>query len=249
MKSFFFIFLLPLLFMSCMQFLSVPNSTTESDIINDTIIDTVITDTILDDDTTLIGYFTCDNTPKDFSVGQNHGKAYSVKATINRHGKVNRAYKFSGYSEILIPADDYNDFKEFTLSAWVQPTKIRTYNNIFTKVNPNRDFTLLLDRNGFVEVHIAHWDKYYRCRSKEPLELDEWCHITATWSDNTWKLYLNGKLENEFYHPTIEPLWTGTIMAIGSMNRSYFFTGSIDEVRFYKRALNSKEVQTLYEKE
>ncbi len=42
------------------------------------------------------------------------------------------------------------------------------------------------------------------------------------------------------------PLWTGSIMAIGSMNEREKFTGKIDEVRIYNHRLEDAEIIRLY---
>ena len=39
---------------------------------------------------------------------------------------------------------------------------------------------------------------------------------------------------------------TGTVMEIGMMNRYEFFTGKIDDVSIYNRALTNEEILSLY---
>jgi len=43
-----------------------------------------------------------------------------------------------------------------------------------------------------------------------------------------------------------KPLWTGTSMAIGSMNSGEFFTGKIDDILIYNYALSDDQVNDLY---
>jgi YD repeat-containing protein len=79
-----------------------------------------------------------------------------------------------------------------------------------------------------------------------------WYHVAGTYETATGeqKLYVNGRLVNTQTHPagnTIVPLTRYADMRIGySRYRSGYFSGVIDDVRLYDRALTDREVQDVY---
>ena len=80
--------------------------------------------------------------------------------------------------------------------------------------------------------------------------LGQWYHVVGTYDSSTeyFRLYLNG-VEVANYHYTGFGLLGGTTTAaaIGSYyGGAHAFSGAIDEVRIYNRALSSGEVVNLY---
>ncbi len=79
-----------------------------------------------------------------------------------------------------------------------------------------------------------------------------WFHAVGVYSKNTGeqKLSINGQLVNTQLHPagnTIVPMTIYSDIRIGySRVNKGFFNGTLDEVRFYNRALSSQEVLDLY---
>ncbi|MDG6005576.1 MAG: hypothetical protein E3K29_06965, partial [Candidatus Brocadia sp.] len=80
----------------------------------------------------------------------------------------------------------------------------------------------------------------------------KWYHVTGTYTKTTGeqKLYVNGQLVNTQNHPagnTVVPLTYYSDMRIGhSRIDNGYFNGVIDDVRIYKKALSSQEVQDVY---
>ena len=72
---------------------------------------------------------------------------------------------------------------------------------------------------------------------------NEWHHLAGTWDGQTISLYIDGELEKSC--ECAGELGTNTKkLYIGSrMGELRFFTGTVDEVRIYNRALTQKEIQ------
>ncbi|MBV6465470.1 MAG: hypothetical protein PGMFKBFP_00747 [Anaerolineales bacterium] len=89
-------------------------------------------------------------------------------------------------------------------------------------------------------------------RKKLQSPVGSWYHVAGTYETATGeqKLYVNGRLVNTQTHPagnTIVPLTRYSDMRIGySRYRSGYFSGVIDDVRLYDRALTDREVQDVY---
>jgi hypothetical protein len=84
--------------------------------------------------------------------------------------------------------------------------------------------------------------------SVEDIE-NKWNHIVAIFDRPAMKLYLNGEEVNsstydyDIYYHELSTYIGATNWALSSQE----FSGSIDEVRIYNRALNEEEIRTLYE--
>ena len=77
--------------------------------------------------------------------------------------------------------------------------------------------------------------------------LNQWSHVVFVRDSSTQKIYLNGQLSGSLSNTTTtstssEPFLIGDT----NDNASEFFTGSIDQVRIFNRALDSGEVTQLY---
>jgi hypothetical protein len=72
-----------------------------------------------------------------------------------------------------------------------------------------------------------------------------WYYVTATYDGSSWNIYLNGASDGT-------KAQTGNLAAAGSLmigtinGGSYYFNGSIDDLRIYNRALSAAEVSALY---
>jgi hypothetical protein len=197
----------------------------------------------------LAAYFPFNKNADDKSGNNNNGIVNGATLTADRYNRPNSAYFFDGSDEIKIPnISFFNNMKSFSISIWIYPTEIKyRHNTIISKVNPNRDFNLkILKDNMKYEAHFAYGATYYRCYSKKPVELHTWTHLVYQWTGIKSQLFINGVFVNEVNYRGVVPPWTGTIMAIGSMNGTEFFTGKIDNIRIYKRTLSKNEIKSLY---
>jgi hypothetical protein len=77
------------------------------------------------------------------------------------------------------------------------------------------------------------------------LALNTWYHVTAVLNGTARTIYVNGVLDS---NTSGAWTWPGGTAFIGSGNNSanYFFSGSLDDVRIYNRALSANEVKQLY---
>lgn len=180
------------------------------------------------------------------AAGTHHGE--NNEATRGVPGKMGNAFSFDGDDLVAITNhSDISNFDEFTLAAWVKPTYLSRYNCIISKVH-TRDFVFRLDQVGY-QAHFHDDTDYRGCKDYTPIPLNEWIHLLSTWSNNQWKLYKNGVLVKTCDHPGTEPTWTSDELYIGSLTAAAGnegFSGTIDEVRIYNRALTEADVNALY---
>jgi hypothetical protein len=82
----------------------------------------------------------------------------------------------------------------------------------------------------------------------DPLPLGPWVHIVATYDNQTMRLFLNGEEKGSLERPgAVQP--SGNRLCLGTYSPGdslHNFTGVLDEVRLYDRALSAQEVAEHY---
>ena len=170
-------------------------------------------------------------------------------------GRLGAAASFDGKRFLEVgDAAELGFFDRFSLSAWVYPTAldgpILGRNTDKPEVGDHgfKGYGLYL-REGRVQLNlVTRWlDDSLRVETAEPLELNRWHHVAATYdgsrvADGT-RIYVNGQpsplnvrlnlLNQDFRLPN--PLRIG-----GAGARR--FSGWIDEVRIYSEVLSPREV-------
>ncbi len=80
-----------------------------------------------------------------------------------------------------------------------------------------------------------------------PLTDATWTHVVGTFDGTTWKIYLNGVLNNSAVASAPvasgRPIYVGAVDANGTP--AQFWSGNIDDIRFFGRALTATEVSNL----
>lgn len=74
-----------------------------------------------------------------------------------------------------------------------------------------------------------------------------WCHVAATYSNGTSRIYVNGQLAGSNYHKAAMSLMNGIGMTIGGLRGSFQFAGDIDEVRVSRVARSADWLRLQYE--
>ena len=162
----------------------------------------------------------------------------------DRFGNKNGAYEFNGSNYFYTP-DFKFDFDEMTASFWFN------LNNL-----DNKKFILGTNwQKGWV-FELYFWGQYgvsyYTDGSGSPtqiwgggININTWYHGAFTLGNQTAKLYLNGIKVAELTAGKALNKFT-TPFFIGARDSSEFFSGKIDDIRIYKRALSREEITALY---
>jgi len=76
------------------------------------------------------------------------------------------------------------------------------------------------------------------------LPLNTWSHLALTFDGAALRLYVNGQLVGSKAQTGSVPVTSG-VLSIGGNNiwSDQYFSGRIDEIRIYNRALNQQEIQ------
>jgi chitodextrinase len=171
-------------------------------------------------------------------------------------GKYGSALKFTGATNSFATIPDATSLDlttGMTLEAWVNPTSLTSPANNWCAaiskdhVNSSNDVSYALYAASGTRkppsVHILVGSTDYGAKGTSVLTLNTWTFLAATYDGTTLRMYVNGtqvgtKTINGSIFTTADPLHIGGDWS-GEM-----FTGSIDNVRVYNRALTASQIQT-----
>ncbi len=169
-------------------------------------------------------------------------------ATWSAQGRYGGALSFNGSTGLVRVADSasLNLTTAMTLSAWIRPTANQSgWRTILQKqtdayfLNASNDTGALRPSGGGT---FGDSTSFVTGTTASPL--NTWTHVAMTYDGTTQRLYVNGtqvatRATTGTIQVTSNPLWIG-----GNQPYGEYFTGLIDEVRVYNRALTATDIQS-----
>ncbi len=200
-----------------------------------------------------ISWFAAEGNTKDL-LGANDGSFVNTAAYAA--GKVGQGFSFSGASYVTVPAASGSlnlTGSQVTIEGWINP--IATAGAVYfgKTANGANDYLLLLDAGQLSAIIKAGGsEKIVRGFSDYPTNSvpliptpGQWTHLALTYDGALIKLYANGvQVGQDTKTGTIDG--SGSPFNIGGRAGSLFFSGQIDEVDVFNRALGQSEVQAIY---
>jgi type II secretory pathway pseudopilin PulG len=219
-------------------------------------------------DNGLIGHWMLDETSgttaADSSGNGNNGTLTNMAGNEWTSGQVAGALQFDGSNDyVAIPHIDAYLADNGTVALWFKGDNVSGRGELFSKDSSNYDtgghLTIYVNDDE-VEVRLQGTSTSDEVNSGEILDDDTWYHAALTWGSTGMTLYINGvEVDTDSYTGGLgtssggagnyEPLalgactWGSNNLAITPLQ--YYFEGAIDDVRFYGRALDATEVETL----
>ncbi len=191
---------------------------------------------------------------EDYSGNGNHGvlgpnESYGPKRVDGVSGK---ALEFDGIDSTS--ADEvtsdlvYKNMSSFTLSAWIKPNEINSWQNIVgSEKGNNLDAGMILEGKELVfhEYSTENTDRDI-ISSGPNIEVDQWQHVLATYDNGSLKLYKDGDLVDS---GTYDLGGDNNNLIVGSAASNTYdraFNGSIDEVKVYPYVVSGSKANQLY---
>ena len=170
----------------------------------------------------------------------------------DRFNAANSAYDFQNGANIEVPYTVDLNPKEFTISLWVKRHETNPDNYMFS-LNTYNGFKFQLQGANFLFLTI-HADNGYHDVDSNPgvVPADVWTFVSVSYVNGTMKFYVNDKLvKTAAVTGTPITLDSPVNLVIGqslpkSLKGQSYFKGSMDDIRFYNRALSDAEVLSIY---
>ncbi len=214
----------------------------------------------------LAGYWTFDGpdlTPTSVFDRSRHDipgtlTGFSSLKTAMIPGKLGQALIFNGSSD-YITMDDVAEPGTISLAAWVKPAVVKTGMKIISKKMSGAGAQYGLATHGsnadkFTSVFFSSSPASDVCVStgaEGTYTANKWYFVVATYDGDVCKMYVNGVDVTTVTSDTAsgDILDTSSVLRVGAEGGATpagFFTGALDEVRIYTKALSPAEVVGLY---
>jgi hypothetical protein len=181
---------------------------------------------------------------RDSSGRGNNGTAAGTAWATGKYGS---ALSFNGSSSsVTIPDTGSLDLTNgMTLEAWVKPNaqgpSWRTV--LFKEMPTGMDYSLYANNDAGLPIGQAQIRGEQSVVGPSALPLGTWTYLAATYDGSTESLYVDGtQVASAPLEDSIE-VSDGNLRIGGNSIWSEWFSGLIDEVRVYNRALPQNEIQ------
>ena len=158
------------------------------------------------------------------------------------------AIHFDGIADYIEIADSpsLDITEELTISCWFKVDKLNVQHSIISK-DWNLYRILVVSDNAVVLNLNLEGEGFVHVKSSPGIinSTDKWYYVAATYDKHEMRIYVDGKLAGSEAH-------TGAIipndypLRIGAYSDVEFFSGVIDEVAIYSRALKPDEIKAHY---
>jgi hypothetical protein len=211
----------------------------------------------------LAAYYPFTGNANDQSGNANHGIVSGAILTTDRFGNNNSAYEFNGTSSYITVADNANNDLDslYTISAWYEP-----YTGYGSGSAPNHTGNMIVNKWGYGGINNAQFMLGVNTAgiltsgnftytvvanafllSTNIISINTWHHLLVTFKNNKLRFYKNGVLTDSLAN-VCNPQPSNYPLVIGreEYGNYGYQKGKIDDIRIYKRALSTAEIQLLF---
>ena len=176
-----------------------------------------------------------------------------TNVNFNVAGKFGNAGDFNGSSsKIQLPQTYGAEGETFSYSFWINTTTngtgLTSDEYIISKRNGSNTFHINITDSGKLMVNDWRGTPVVRVQSTTTVTDGTWRHIVFTYNNTVGRVYINGVQETSMDFTgdlATQSISNGnTIGLFDAGGRAY--TGKLDQVRIFNRAITANEVTTLY---
>ncbi len=194
---------------------------------------------------------------KDFSLdGRDLKMNGSPTPVKDRNGNANCAFSFKRSSNDNLSTNgsftDGFENKSFSVSMWYQPQNDdNPSQHLYTRLKNNYNRSWSVNLSDCNELFFGNDGTYLSydlkdsidCKDNVSKESANWKHVAAIFDGKNFKLYKDGALSKN----VVDPAKYGTMTQnIGDIFVGESYTGFIDDIILFNKALTDSEVQTLF---
>ena len=171
------------------------------------------------------------------------------------YGSDPRSLSFDGIDD-LVGLPSISNISYPTIGTWIKTTQAPTDNTqIIQRDDPyGRVWQFRMNSSGFLETIFFNTSQIPGFATSTTTRINDgnWHYIAATWDGTTIKNYIDGVVDGTgSFSGSLST--ASAIIQIGSPNTAFplwtggpYFSGLLNDVRFYNRALSTTEITALY---
>jgi glucose/arabinose dehydrogenase/PKD repeat protein len=182
------------------------------------------------------------------ATGNANTGTMNAGVTRSATGRYGRALSFNGSSGVVtIPDANSLDLTTgLTLSAYVRPTTLADWRTVVLKEMPGGLVYGMYSstNNNRPAGELSVGQNRPELKGTASLTVNTWQHLALTYDGTTMRLYIDGVLRGSRAQTGSIVTSSGALKIGGNAVWGEWFSGLIDEVRIYNRALNASELTT-----
>ncbi|MEI2646886.1 MAG: PKD domain-containing protein [Candidatus Competibacter sp.] len=174
------------------------------------------------------------------------GNQGTISGSTRIAGKYGKALSFDGVDDLVTVNDSASlDLTTgMTLEAWVYPSTNEGWKPVIVKEIDSLYYLYASTAFGNAPAMGAKIGSYPLLYGDTALPGNGWTHLAATYDGTAERLYLNGTLVAQRSVSGTMEISANPLRIGGSSHWGEYFSGRIDDVRIYNRALTLSEIQT-----
>ena len=208
----------------------------------------------------LVGWWPFNGNANDESGNGNDGTVNGATLTTDRFGIANKAYNFDGIDDFIEVATSNGQFdsQNFSLSFWLKMSDVGSSANGGYNVNPAIISRLQNSSSGnavdnFVFYEIISGMMFNTNNNggggmgAGSLQQNIWINVIVTRNDGLTSFYKNSQLTGSQFNNN-NFVYQFYPIRFGRSSHTYWkdFSGELDDVSFWNRALTQEEITALY---
>ncbi|MFP4467905.1 MAG: InlB B-repeat-containing protein, partial [Bacteroidales bacterium] len=172
-------------------------------------------------------------------------------ASWTSEGRIGGGMNFSGNGQYIDQGSshyfNFGDDEAFSVQLWAKANALKDRGGLVSKIGSRGGpytFMTVLHQDGRLGVYSP--DAGWRYSESTRVEPDKWYHLAFVFDGDQMHFFVDGEpvgsqpftYRDNFSHRLLTGSW--------HTNSSYEFSGTMDEVKVYSRALSQDEVRSLY---
>mgnify|MGYP000029340868 CR=1 FL=1 len=196
-------------------------------------------------------WYPFDGNANNASSSSFNGVTTNAALTTDRFGSANSAYLFGNNGYIQTPTLGQISSTSLTMSCWVNPSSTQNggWNGVVSNQQSNSSgFLFQVSSGNYPWVTVSNGSGYNNVSNGSPLG-SGWIHIVQVIKPGLMELYIDGiKTDSTTFATSVihntSALYIGA-RRFGTSTYEYY-SGSIDDVGIWSRALTAQEIQDLF---
>jgi hypothetical protein len=206
-------------------------------------------------DTAPVAKWSFENDVKDSSGNSNDGIVMGDAKYVE--GVMGKAFRFDGNTCVKIPySPSFSQTSAITVSLFVKFQKVSGRTFLVDKAHPGNAYLLrLADSDGLPVFRFQRGlggsaagsksENWAVVTSETPVQIGKWYHLAAVDDGALLRVYIDGELCRSAAVTNTPLKHTKTSLCIGGLSDDRAFSGDMDEIMIFNRALTKDEIRAL----